>query len=113
MKIAFVYSKDYGEFVLKVVECLKKRLNQEVECTEITSKATRKKYDLYVAVSNDFDDFKINLAKCKSRPLLITDNLDSNYIENVLSYVLDIVYLQSKPDIIVNRIIGNMEKCNG
>lgn len=115
MKIAFVYSESYSnydKFVEEIVEGLKKRLNEEIEYTKIISKITRKKYDLYVVISNDIDDFKFNLSKIKNSPLLITSNLQSKFIQDVLDDVLDIVYLQSKPAVIVNRIIGNMEKVN-
>lgn len=115
MKIAFVYSEsysNYNEFTEKIIECLKERLKEEIEHTKIISKVTRKKYDLYVVISNDIDDFKFNLSKIKNKPLLITNNLQSKFIEDVLDDVIDIVYLQSKPEIIVNRIIGNMEKIN-
>lgn len=114
MKIAFVYSEgsNYTEFTEKIIEHLRKRVKKEIEHTKIISKVTRKKYDLYVVISNDIEDFKFNLAKIKNKPLLITNNLKSKFIENVIHDVLDIVYLQSKPEIIVNRIIGNMEKVN-
>ena len=116
MKIAFVYSEnhiEYNQFVQKILEILERKTNENIEYNQIISKVTRKKYDLYIVISNDMEDFEFNLSKIKDKPLLITRNLKSAFIEKVIDSVIDIVYLDGKIDVISNRIIdvANKAKC--
>lgn len=116
MKIAFVYSEnniEYNQFIQKIVEVLERKTNENIEYNQIISKVTRKKYDLYIVISNDIEDFEFNLSKIKDKPLLITRKLRSAFIEKVIGCVKDIVYLDGKIDVISNRIIdiANKAKC--
>lgn len=108
MKIAFVYSENniiYNKYFQDLVESIKELTCEMVECDELISKVSRKKYDLYVVISNTKEEFEANLPKVKDKPLLITRNLNSIFIGQVIDNVKDILYSEGKTDNIARRIL--------
>lgn len=114
MKIAFIYSekyKKYEKLIKSIINDLKNESKNSQSIFEVNvSKATRKKYDLYVVFSDDEEDFDVNVSIVKSKPMLITNNLKNDYITHVITKVTDIVYSKNNVSIIINRINENLKR---
>lgn len=117
MKIAFVCSDRYSEYeelTRNLIDNIIKKIPKDeksIEACKITL-STRKKYDLYIFIVDDVEEFKLIYSKLKpkNKPLLITKNLAESYIKETINYVIDIVYSKSNINIVANRIISVMEK---
>lgn len=117
MKIGLVCSEKYSGYdnlIKDVLDNINKRLiktEQAIETSQVIL-GTRKKYDLYIFITDDIEDFNFSYSKIKpkSKPILITQNLGENYIKSVISYVTDIVYSKNNIEIIADRIISVIEK---
>lgn len=114
MKIAFIYSekhKKYEKLINSIINDLKDEYTSSQNVFDINaSKNTRKKYDLYIIFSDDAEDFDIDITLVKGKPMLITSNLKSEYINYVITKVTDIVYSKNKISTIINRINGNLKR---
>ena len=116
MKVGFVYSEKYScydELLREIIEDIKEKVkDEEVEARNIVCKSNRKKYDLYVILSDDIENLKNSICKfkCKSKAVLITENLSEEYIRYALNDVIDIVYAKNNIENITNRIIDNMRR---
>lgn len=115
-KIAFIYTekyKKYKKLIEDIINNLEKENINSQNVFEINiSKATRKKYDLYIIFSDDIEDFDINNSVVKSKPMLITSNLNGEYIEYLLTRVTDIIYSKNDVGTIVKRIKHNLKRSN-
>lgn len=114
MKIAFIYSEKYKKYE-KLINSIISDLENEYKNTQNVfdinvSKNTRRKYDLYIVFSDDAEDFDIDITLVKGKPMLITSNLKSEYINYVITNVTDIVYSKNKINTIINRINGNLKR---
>lgn len=113
MKVAFIYSekyKKYEKLVKSIISQLEENINSQNIFEINVSKSTRKKYDLYIIFSDDADDFDIDITLVKGKPMLITSNLKSEYINYVITKVTDIVYSKNKINTIINRINGSLNE---
>ena len=114
MKIAFIYSEKYRKYerlINSIINDLEKEYKNTQNIFDINaSKSTRKKYDLYIIFSDDAEDFDIDITLIKVKPMLITGNLKSEYINHVITKVTDIVYSKNKISTIINRINGNLDR---
>jgi len=114
LKIAFIYSekyKKYEKMIKSIISELKSESKNSQNVFEINiSKATRKKYDLYIVFSDDESDFDMNISIVKSKPMLITNNLKSDYITHVITKVIDIIYSKNNISTIINRINENLKR---
>lgn len=114
MKIAFIYSEKYKKYE-KLINSMINDLGNEYKNTQNifdinANKNTRRKYDLYIVFSDDAEDFDIDIAIVKGKPMLVTSNLKSEYINYVITKVTDIVYSKNKISTIINRINGNLKR---
>ena len=114
MKIAFIYSEKYKKYK-KLINSLINDLGNEYKNTQNifdinVNKNTRRKYDLYIVFSDDDKDFDVDITLVKGKPMLITSNLKSEYINYVITKVTDIVYSNNKISTIINRINGNLKR---
>lgn len=114
MKIAFIYSEKYKKYE-KLINSIINDLKNEYKSTQNVfdvniSKAVRKKYDLYVLFSDDAEDFDVDITLTKGKPMLITNNLKSEYINYVITKVTDIVYSKNKINTIINRIDASLKR---
>lgn len=114
MKIAFIYSekyKKYEKLINSIINDLKNEYKSSQNVFEINEgKGTRRKYDLYMIFSDDAQDFDFDITRVKGKPILITNNLKSEYINYVITKVTDIVYSKNKISTIINRINGNLNR---
>lgn len=114
MKIAFIYSEKYEKyekFINIIIEELKSEYKNTQNIFDINiSKFARRKYDLYIVFSDDAEDFDIDRTIVKGKPMLITSNLKSEYINHVITNVTDIVYSKNKIRTIINRINANLKR---
>lgn len=114
MKVAFTYSekyRNYEKLLNSVIEELKDEYKSTQNIFDINvSKNARKKYDLYIVFSDDSEDFDIDITLIKGKPMLITSNLKSEYINHVITKVTDIVYSKNKLSTIIKRIDGNLKR---
>lgn len=114
MKIAFIYSekyKKYEKLIKSIINDLEGGNKSSQNVFEINaSKSSRKKYDLYIVFSDDAEDFDVDIRLVKGKPMLITNNLKSEYINHVITEVTDIVYSKNKISTIINRINGNLKR---
>lgn len=114
MKIAFIYSekyKKYEKFIKSIINDLQNENKNTNNVFEINANiSTRKKYDLYIVFSDDAEDFDIDITCVKGKPMLITSNLKSEYINYVITKVTDIVYSKNKISTVINRINGNLKR---
>ena len=111
MKVAFIYSeryKKYEKLVKSIISQLEENINSQNIFEINVSKSTRKKYDLYIIFSDDAEDFDIDIKLVKGKPMLITSNLKSEYINYVITKVIDIVYSKNKINTIITRINGSL-----
>lgn len=114
MKIAFIYSEKYTKYE-KLIDSIMMDIGSYKENSEYifevnTSKATRKKYDLYVVFSDDKEDFDNNTSKLKLKPILITSNLNAEYITYTVTKVVDIIYSKNNVSTIINRINESIKR---
>lgn len=114
MKVAFIYSEKYQKYeklINSIINDLKNENTSSQSVFDINaSKSTRKKYDSYIVFSDDAEDFDIDITLVKGKPMLITSNLKSEYINHVITKVTDIVYSKNKINTIINRINGNLKR---
>lgn len=114
LKIAFIYSeknKGYEKTIESIINELKNEKSNTQNVFDINiAKNSRKKYDLYVVFSDDKEDFDIDIMGLKGKPMLITNNLTSEYINYVITKVTDIVYSENNIATILNRINGNLKR---
>ena len=114
MKVAFTYSekyKKYEKLINSIINDLKNEYKNSQNVFAVNaSKSSRKKYDLYIVFSDDADDFDIDITLVKGKPMLITSNLKSEYINYVITNVTDLVYSKNKINKIINRINGNLKR---
>lgn len=114
MKIAFIYSeknKKYEKLINSIISDLQNEYRSSQNVFDINvSKTTRKKYDLYIIFSDDAEDFDVDITLAKGKPMLITSNLKSQYINHVITNVTDIVYSKNKINTVIKRIKGNLNK---
>ena len=114
MKIAFIYSEKYKKYenlMDSIINDLKNEYKNTQNIFDINvGKSTRKKYDIYIVFSDDADDFDIDITLVKGKPMLITSNLKSEYINYVITKVTDIVYSKNNISTVVNRINGILKR---
>lgn len=114
MKIAFIYSeknKRYEKIIESIINELKNDKTNTQNVFDINiAKNSRKKYDLYVVFSDEKEEFDIDIMGLKGKPMLITSNLTSEYINYVITKVTDIVYSENNISTIINRINGNLKR---
>lgn len=114
MKIAFIFSEKYKKYenlIKNIINYLESENKSSQNVFEINaSKSTRKKYDLYIVFSDDAEDFDVDMTIVKGKPMLVTNNLKSEYINHVITEVTDIVYSKNKISTIINRINGNLKR---
>jgi len=117
LKIGFVCSEKYSRYdklIKEIVDSVNKRLVKEGQAVETSQiiLGTRKKYDLYIFITDDIDDFNFSYSKIKpkSKPILITQNLEDKYIRAVIGFVTDIIYGKNNVEVIANRIISIIGK---
>ena len=114
MKVAVIYSTKYNEYedlVQTIINKIDKETglnyNRKIETEYITHEfQIRKKYDMYILLSDDIEDFELNFSKIKYKTniILITKNLSESYISKVIVHVRDIIYAKNNIDTIMKRI---------
>ena len=114
LKIAFIYSeknKRYEKVIQSIINELKNQKSNTQQVFDINiAKNSRKKYDLYIVFSDDKEDFNIDIMGLKVKPMLITNNLTSEYINYVITKVTDIVYSENNISTIIKRINSNLKR---
>ena len=114
MKIAFIYSekyKRYEKLINSIINDLQNEYKSSQNIFDVNiAKAVRRKYDLYVIFSDDAEDFDIDITLVKGKPMLITSNLKSEYINHTITKVADIVYSKNKINTIINRIDASLKR---
>ncbi len=112
MKVGFTYSEKYSKYKMlieKVINEISRSLvNNQIIVESSIVKSSRKKYDLYIICCDSKEDFDINFSKSKARSILITENLEEEYIAYVVNYVTDVIYAKNNIETIVRRIIDNI-----
>ena len=117
MKIGFICSEKYFKYdklIKEIIDNINNNLQKKGQAVASAQVGlnTRKKYDLYIVVTDDIDDFELicSKIKSKSKPILITQNLDEKYIRTVITLVADIIYIKSSIEIISNRLVNIIKK---
>lgn len=110
MDILFIYNlenKDYEEVTLKIEESMKEIIKEKMINVKRKDKVnTRTKADVYVILSDESkqSDAFYEKIKNKNKSIVLTKNLSSSHILNLINHTKNICYMKNDVRIIVRKI---------
>lgn len=110
MDILFIYNlenKDYDEVTLKVEEGMKDIIKEKMINVKRKDKInTRTKADVYVILSDESEEIDVFYEKLKNKnkSIVLTRNLSSSHILNLINHTKNICYMKNDVRIIVRKI---------